>query len=244
MRSENCEDRVISIAELLAVIASLVTIAAGVAVAIRYIFPRSTTENRFRLVAATTISMLVIVALAFFATSTVANQLGAGGQILTIQQQGSSTATATTQATPSPAATLQITPSPTPQQRLGDGTVVINKEVTCVNCNATYKVVLQKALINTNLENAQITFQVTNRTGSTSFLHFSTLTLTDSQNHTFSGTGDNDIFSFQTGATKNLLETFPLVPNVGEAYTLSLAIATNANYVDPLQYDPLSFMFQ
>jgi hypothetical protein len=227
----------IAVSDFLGVIASLVTIAAGIAIFVRYIFPRSTDKNRFRVVALTSVSLTVIVVLAFVVASNAANHLGAAGSVIAIQTQGP------TSPTPANTATPRVVPTATTPPLLGDGTVIVNQEVTCANCNATYKVVLQKALIDTNLENTQITFAVTNRTGSSSFLHFSTLTLTDARNHSFTGSGDQDIFGFGAGTTKDLLETFPLVPHAGETYILSLAIATNANYVNPLQYDQLNFVF-
>jgi hypothetical protein len=227
----------ISVADFLGVVASLVTIAAAIAIFVRYVFPRSTDKNRFRVVALTSLALIVVVVLAFVVASSAANQLGAAGSVIAIQTQGSTSSTSASTATP------RLVPTATTAALLGDGTVVVNQEVTCANCDATYKVVLQTALIDTNLEHTQITFAVTNRTGSASFLHFSILKLTDARNHSFTGSGDQDIFGFGAGATKDLLETFPLVPHAGDAYTLSLAIATNANYVDPLQYDPLNFIF-
>jgi hypothetical protein len=228
-----------SISDFLAIIASIVTLASGIAVIIRNL--QNKTKRQPMVISGIIVAIIVIIAIAVAALRNI--PITVNGQSTFALGLGNGKV-----------ATIAPTGTPTPQPiKLGDGVININKEVTCNNCDTPFKVVIQTATINNNLGNVALEIQTTNRQGITHQATINTIVIKDNNGNSYSGSGSWEDDGFPLNADSGYIApyksvmgqaTFSFVPYASVTYILSINMGDSFTGPSSVKYDNLSFTFQ
>jgi hypothetical protein len=253
-----------SYSDLVTILASIVTLAAGVGGAVLYIAKNvkpiddeaKAKELKVRVIALTTAIVLVIMIVAFAVTRTPITVHGQTtvdlGFLAAPKATATNTALATT--TDTPTATATIIPTATFAPPSHNGTYTFNQEIMCTD-NNYFKAVITTAKADSTLGNLVATFQFTNRTANAQRASIvgDGQAFGGIQFDSYIGTGfwadGSSIYTtytsaplVQSGQSIVATITFPFTPKTGDTHSLQFTMHLNAG-IGSADYGPLKLMF-